>query len=112
MKVRTVHTDVIAVGLAFQMISGFQELWIEFGTGKTKKSYGIHEMHQKHGVDRAKAITFFHVLTGSDQVLFFCSCKKTKAWNTCIIFPKVTETFMKLSSLSTKECVEESMPCH
>ena len=55
-------------------------------------------------LNKAQAITFLHALTGCNQVLFFCSCKKTKAWNACINFLDVAETFMKLGTLPLKEC--------
>ena len=37
-------TKIVAI---FEMISDLQELWIEFGTWKTKKSYAIHKLFQK-----------------------------------------------------------------
>ena len=101
-----VSSGHVVIGLAmFQMISGLQELWFEFGTGNTKQYYLIHKLHPKLGADKAKAMIFFHTLNGCDPVSLFCSCRKTKAGNTWVNFPEVVETFKTLSSWPTKNCV-------
>lgn len=47
---KIVYTDFVEIGLAiFQMISGLQDLLIEFGTEKkTKKNYAIQKLNQKN----------------------------------------------------------------
>ena len=110
-KVHIADTDIMVFRLAmFQMISGFQELWIEFDSENTKQYYPIHKLHSKLGAEKAKAMAFFHALTGCDQVSFRCSCKKTKAFNTWVNFPEVTETLRRLTLLPTNECFKESVP--
>ena len=82
-KVRTVDTVVIVIGLAmFQMISGLQELWIELVTENTKRYYLIHKLQAKLGAYKATAMTFFHALTRGDQVTFSCFCKKKQKLGT------------------------------
>ena len=84
MKVHTVDTDVIVTGLAmFQIKTGLQELWIEFAIGNTKESYPIHEPHAKLGADKAKAMIFFHPLTGCNKVHFSVLVKKLKHLGQC-----------------------------
>ena len=49
--VKIVYTDFVEIGLAiFQMISGLQDLLIEFGNEKkkTKKNYAIQKLNQKN----------------------------------------------------------------
>ena len=108
-KLRTVDTDVIVIALGLYEILALQELWVEFGTGKNKKFFDVNSLYQAIGPAKAKALLFFHVFTGCDKVSFFASCKKTKAWNTWIWFPAVTDTFTKLREAPTEEGVRSSM---
>jgi len=110
-KLRTVDTDVIVIGLSlFEMITDLQELWIDFGTGKNRRFYAIHELYHNLGADKAKALAFFYAFTGCDQVSFFSNCGKTKAWNSWNHFSEITATFKMLSTLPTVEDVCRSMP--
>ena len=88
----------------------FQELWIDFGTGKNRQFFAIHELKNKLGPEKAKALVFFHAFTGCDQVSFFSHCGKTKAWNTWTNFSEITDTFKILSTLPTIGDVRMSMP--
>ena len=88
---------------------GIKELFVEFGTGKNKKYIKI-EIAQFLGKDRCNALPFFHAFTGCDQVSFFASCKKTKAWNTWSSLPDMTEVFLALSNCPSPSQVAAAMP--
>ena len=75
---KIVYTDFVEIGLAiFQMISGLQDLLIEFGSEKKKKkkNYAIQKLNLKNWSWK------IHALSG---------CKKQNLWNTWNNFVEVT----------------------
>ena len=109
-KLKTVDTDVIVIAMAMFPRLNLEELWIEFGSGKNKSYYPIHQLYHHYGRDKCQALLFFHSFTGCDQVSYFNSAKKKSAWKTWNSFPEITTDFLKLSKAPTLEIVETSFP--
>ena len=109
-KIRTVDTDVVVIAIClFGRIAGLEELWIDFGVGKNRRFYPIHEIIATLGEMKCRALIFFHAFTGCDQVSFFSHCGKTKAWKAWSNLPEVTETFVLLGSKPAIGDVTKSM---
>ena len=45
-------------------------LWIDFGTGKNRQFYAIHELNHNLGADKAKALAFSMHLQDAIKCLF------------------------------------------
>ena len=58
----------------------------------------IHEISSSLG-PRAKALTFFHSVTGCDTVSAFHGKGKKSAWQVWNVFEEATEVFRKLGNL-------------
>ena len=91
-------------------LAGVEELWIDFGVGKNRRYYPIHDITATLGEMKCKALNFFHAFTGCDQVSFFSQCGKTKAWKAWSGLPEITEIFVTLGSKPSVDDVTKSMP--
>ena len=99
--VRTVDTDVIAIGIgAFESIEGIEEFWVFFGTGVNRRVFAIHEIVSSLGSNRSGALPMFHAFTGCDTVSSFLGKGKKSAWQTSIHYDDVTTAFLACSSTS------------
>ena len=87
-----------------QIISG-QTLGLE----KNRKLYAIHNIHCQLGQDKAEALLFFHAFTGCDQVSYFNSIGKKKAWKTWMAMDSMTDVFKVLSKQPSLQNVQDSM---
>lgn len=97
--IRTNDTDVVVIAVAnFQDIP-VDEFWIAYGTGKHFRYLAIHTIARRLGVQKAKALPFFHALTGCDTVSFLAGKGKKTAWDVWNVFPEVTDIFVELSSV-------------
>ena len=108
-KIRTVDTDVVVIAVSTFHRLCIDHLWIDFGTGKNRKLYAIHNIHSQLGQDKAEALLFFHAFTGCDQVSYFNSIGKKKAWKTWMAMDNMTDVFKVLSKLPSLENVQDSM---
>ena len=65
--IKTVDSDVVTIAISvFHKLPLLNELWIEFGTGKSGKFIPVHEIAAKMGKATSKALLFFHALSGCD----------------------------------------------
>jgi len=77
-KLRTVDTDVIVIGISmFEMITDLQKMWIDFGTGENRQFFAIHELNNNLGQDKAKTLAFFH-LQDATKCPFLATAEKLK----------------------------------
>ena len=69
--IRTVDIDVLALSLAsfFHLAKDIDQFWIDFGTGKSRKFFAIHEICDVLRTEKGLSIPFFHAFTGCDQCL-------------------------------------------
>ena len=95
--VQTVDTDVLVLAVANFSEMHAAELWVAFGTGKHFKMIPVHEIANNLGETTARALPFFHALTGCDTVSFFAGKGKKTALETWRVFPEATEAFHALS---------------
>lgn len=97
--IRTVDTDVVVIAIAhFRDVEKIENMWIAFGTGKEFRYIPVHEVARSIGPDMAKALPFFHAVTGCDTTSYFANHGKKSALATWLAWPEITETFTALSS--------------
>lgn len=72
------------------------ELWVLFGTGKTRRYVAAHDIASVLGDRKATALRFFHCFTGCDTVSYFSTRGKRSAFSAWIT-DEETEAFYKLS---------------
>lgn len=84
-------SDVVVILVAFYetLVSKDEKLkmWVEFGTGRAKKCFAVHEIAQSLGTGVCGALMFFHSFTGADlqHVHFLTDPKRIGlniGWNT------------------------------
>ena len=99
MVIRTVEADVLvlAVSVYEQLQEEMEELWLDFGAGKNRKFFPIHETLEHIGECKARGLPFFHAFTGCDQVSFLSHVTKSAAWKVWNLFDGVTPIFAALS---------------
>ena len=92
-SIRTVDTDVIVLAVSqFQHLQ-LAELWIEFGVGKHYRFIPAHLISDSLGPEKAKALPFFHAITGCDTTSAFAGIGKRTAWDVWNAFPQITTVF-------------------
>ena len=65
--VKTVDSDIVVIALyAYQHIQNLNELWIEFGVGKSLQFIPIHEISNGLEPSVCNAYLFFHSFSGCD----------------------------------------------
>lgn len=97
--IRSVDTDVVVLAIATFHALSVDELWIAFGVKKHYRFIAVHTIANRLGREKAKALPFFHAVTGCDTSSSFSSVGKKTAWDTWTAFPEITETFISLSSM-------------
>ena len=102
----TVDTDVVVLCTALITQTNLTEIWILFGTGKTRRLIPAHIIARTLGPQKAMSMLMFHAFTGSDQTSFFLNKhdkgKKT-AWNTTNVFTEVFDAFEALGRVPLSE---------
>ena len=73
------------------------ELWIEFGVGKHYRFIPAHLISDSLGPEKAKALPFFHAITGCDTTSAFAGIGKRMAWDVWNAFPQITTNFSRPS---------------
>ena len=109
-KIRTVDTDVVVIAIVLFPRINLNKLWIQFGTGTNKVFYPVHLICNNPGSEKCKALLFFHAITGCDQVSYFNMCKKKVALKTWKSYPEVTDKFINLCNLPSKEFDDLAFP--
>ena len=102
--VKTVDSDIVVIALyAYQHIQNLNELWIEFGVGKSLQFIPIHEISNGLGPSVCNAYLFFHSFSGCDTTSS-CSGRGKKSFHeTWKLLPELTPIFDKLSSIANPE---------
>ena len=93
--IRTVDTDVLVLSLEsfFHLVEEIDQFWIDFGTGKNRKFFAVHEIFDVLRTKKAQSIPFFNALTGCDQVSFLSHVTKKSAWKVWSFFEEITPIF-------------------
>ena len=95
---RTVDIDVVVLAVAASTRYDEKEIWVNFGTGESKKILSAHQIGSAIGRDKAVALPVFHAFTGCDTVSSFKSIGKKTAWQRWKVFDDVTKAFIELSN--------------
>ena len=96
-SIQTVDTDVVVLAVGHFQALCIEELWINFGVGKSNRYIAAHTIATALN-DRAKALMMFHSLTGCDTVSSFHGYGKKSAWLAWMGYPEVTNAFTSLLS--------------
>ncbi len=93
--IKTVDTDVVVIAISLFRSLQIDELWIEFGVGKSRRWLPIYKYTQNLGQNTRSGLRFWYAFTGCDTVsAFFAKGKKT-VWKTWAVYPEVTNTFIR-----------------
>ena len=98
--IKACDTDILAIGVGVFVTlqnAGLDELWIEFGHGKSIRWLSVHDLVKNLGPEKSIGILFFHAFTGCDVVSAFRGKGKKTAWQTWEVLPEVTHVVQKLS---------------
>lgn len=71
--IRTTDTDVVVLAVSRMQDFSTEETWIAFGTDKHFRYIRVHNIADKLGRQRCKALPTFHAITGCDTVSFLSS---------------------------------------
>ena len=106
--IKTVDSDVIVISVTvFNQLQGVNELWIEFGRGKTLKYIPIHEIVNNLGKVSSRAVSFLHALSGCDTTSAVAGKGKLSFYNTWSQLPEITPTFAKLGNVTDVNLVTD-----
>ncbi len=97
--VRAKDTDVVILAvIIYHKLNNLTKLWVSFGAGNNLCYIAVHEMAELLGPLMSKALTVFHAFTGCDVVSCFASKQTSSTWDTCLVYPVITDIFVQLSS--------------
>lgn len=102
-SIRTVDTDVVVLATAHFATIKPEELWIDFGSGKTRRYIPVHELAVALGPQKCIGLLMFHSFTGCDTVSAMFGIGKKKAWQLWRTYDQITPTFACLSSTPPQE---------
>ena len=110
--VRTIDTDVLVLAIStFDKLQSFvEEPWLDFGAGKNRESYPVHDIYEELGKAKAMGLPFFHAFTGCDQVSFLSHVTKSNAWKVWKSYVEVSPYFLFLSNQPSLDEVRAAMP--
>ena len=91
----TVDTDVVVIALRHFFDLNLEELWIEFGTGRSRRFLPIHECANKLGERICDGLTLWFSITGCDTVSMFNGKGKKTAWKAWRSFEDGVDTFAR-----------------
>jgi hypothetical protein len=95
--IRTVDSDVVVLGVALVHKIPLEELWIQFGVGKSQHYIAVHDIAKQLGIEKSLALPMFHALTGCDTTSSFYYCGKNTAWEAWEAYPELTDALLALS---------------
>ena len=87
--------DVVVIALSIFHSIDVDELWIEYGTGTSRRWLPIHTYAMSLGEELCRALLFWFVFTGCDTVSSFCGRGKKTAWDIWGSYLEATETFIR-----------------
>lgn len=99
-KIKTNDTDVVVLAISVAHEIQADELWLEYGSGKTLRFLPIHSIAQSLAREKSEALPLFHALTGCDTVSFFAGRGKKTVWEVWKMLPGLTEAINALSTES------------
>ena len=106
--IKTVDSDVIVISVTvFNQLQGVNELWIEFGRGKTLKYIPIHKIVNSLGKVSSRAVSFLHVPSGFDATSAVARKGKPSFYNIWSQLPEITPTFAKLENVTDVNLVTD-----
>ena len=106
----TVDTDVVVLCTALITQTNLTEIWILFGTDKTRKLIPAHIIPWTLGPQKAMSMLMFRAFTGCDQLFFLNKGMKT-AWNTTKVFTEVVNALKALGRVPLSEGqLQDQMP--
>ncbi|XP_037047284.1 uncharacterized protein LOC119082058 [Bradysia coprophila] len=73
-----------------------RHLWISFGTKKNFRYIPIHKIVDNLGIEKSKALSLFHALSGCDTTSSSHGRGKKTFWDTWSIFPDLTKSILNL----------------
>ena len=91
-SVVTVDTDVVVISLYHFFSLNLEELWIEFGTGRNKRYFPIHQFAKSLSEEVYRALPFWFTFTGCDTVSMFAGKGKKQLG----MLGKVSQKWQKL----------------
>jgi len=94
-SIRTIDTDVVVLAVSLDIL----ELWVAFGTGKSFKHIGAHNIASNLGRERSTCLPLFHSLTGWDTVCSFTGRGKKTCWDVWGMFEPLTQCLLHLASV-------------
>ena len=91
--ITTPDSDVVVISLyAYQKLN-FDEIWVEYGSGKRTRWLPIHEYAYLLSEPVCHAFPFWHVISGCDTVSQFAGKGKKTSYKAWIRTPNATEVF-------------------
>lgn len=111
-KLRIFDIDIMVIAIALFPRLELNKLWIELGSGKSKVFHPIYLIYKNLGSKKSKTVLFLCVYWIWPSVSISTCAKKNVAWKTWKRYPKVTEKFIKLGDLPSKEFAELSVSQH
>lgn len=94
-KIITVDSDVVVIALSVFNNLDLEELWVEFGSSKSRRWIPIHIYANLLGLEKCKALPFWFAFTGCDTTSQFAGHGKKSAWKTWTSFPECTDVFIR-----------------
>ena len=61
--IRTVDIEVLLIAIALFSCLGLEQLWLDFGVGKNREYYSIHDLFSRLGEKKARGLLFFHAFS-------------------------------------------------
>ena len=99
MLIKTVDNDIVTIAISvFQNLPMLNELWIEFGTGKSLKFIPFHEIAAKMGKVTSQALLVFHALSRCDTTSSLSGKGKKLFFENWKLLPDISTTFPKLGT--------------
>ena len=89
-------TDIIVLGISFFSDIGVDKLWVSFGIGNKLRNISTHDICSTMSSTKAKALSVFHALTGTDNTSFFSGTGKKSAYAKWSTRPELTTTLCHL----------------
>jgi len=98
-SIRTIDTDVVVLAVSVVASLDIADLWVAFGTGKSFRHIGAHNIASNLGQERSACLPLFHSLTGCDTVSSFTGRGKKSCWDVWGMFKPLTQYLLRLASL-------------
>ena len=89
-------TDIIVLGISFFNDIGADKLWVSFGIGNKLRNISTHDICSTMSSTKAKALSVFHALTGTDNTSFFSGTGKKSAYAKWSTLPELKTTLCHL----------------